>query len=454
MNFLTIKHPWKKAFLLLGAWLTVPLFAVAQDEASSADSLSTQLQEIRRQIHLEELFLDAVQSQLQQVRTQESQTNARLSELSTEISAVQKAPAGTTFDYQQSLRSTLEATREKQDLLEQQAASLTEQLELRQDWWQDWQARYSPRKNSILSTDSSRLWQLFTATESLGEWLEDHYLRQRKEQQQSQILEQLHNALKFTKEGQAHWERLAQHQQMLLERASQEQQQKESFLQSKQELQAALVQELNTNRQTRVQLTTQQARSTQTLQALRQQQRTLREALGPLIVEASFQLPEAVADPLPENIPVLSSPLRQPLRITAGFQDPAYFQRFGVPHNGVDLAAKQGADLLAPADGEVLRAFNAGMGYSYIILKHTAQFYTVYGHLSRIDVKNGDWVQRGAVIGATGGSPNSVGAGRYTTGPHLHFEAFFRGKYLDGAELLGITPAEGVLHSNKDFAGG
>lgn len=84
-------------------------------------------------------------------------------------------------------------------------------------------------------------------------------------------------------------------------------------------------------------------------------------------------------------------------------------------HRGVDLAAPQGAPIVAAADGRVTAAgWNGGYGRQ-IALAHAGGMRTTYGHLSRIAASTGSYVRRGQVIGY-------VGSSGLSTGPHLHFE--------------------------------
>jgi murein DD-endopeptidase MepM/ murein hydrolase activator NlpD len=92
-------------------------------------------------------------------------------------------------------------------------------------------------------------------------------------------------------------------------------------------------------------------------------------------------------------------------------------------HNGSDFAGKIGTPVLAAAGGTVRVAKSSGynFGYgNYIIITHANGSETVYAHLSRVLVSQGQTVGQGAQIGAIGSSGNS-------TGPHLHFE--IRGAY-------------------------
>lgn len=114
-------------------------------------------------------------------------------------------------------------------------------------------------------------------------------------------------------------------------------------------------------------------------------------------------------------------------RITSIFHDPAYPFKYLFEHPAIDIAAPQSTVITAPADGYVLKARDAGMGYSYISLIHNNGISTVYGHVSKIYVNNDEFVAKGDPIGEVGGMPGTPGAGRLTTGPHLHFEVRLNG---------------------------
>ena len=122
--------------------------------------------------------------------------------------------------------------------------------------------------------------------------------------------------------------------------------------------------------------------------------------------------------------------------ITATFHDPTYLFRKYFAHNAIDIKAQQGTSIVSAASGYVGRAKNAGMGYSYILIVHSNGFSTVYGHTLTSYVKEGDYVSQGQVIGLSGGMPGTPGAGRYSTGPHLHFEIRLDNNPVDPEKYL------------------
>ena len=88
-----------------------------------------------------------------------------------------------------------------------------------------------------------------------------------------------------------------------------------------------------------------------------------------------------------------------------------------IKHNGVDLKAEYGEEVLVIAEGEVIEAkYNQEMGY-YILVKHNnSEFtYTKYAHLSKLNVKAGDTVKKDEKIGEAGQTG-------MVTGVCLHFE--------------------------------
>ncbi len=93
----------------------------------------------------------------------------------------------------------------------------------------------------------------------------------------------------------------------------------------------------------------------------------------------------------------------------------SYGWRWGRPHSGIDIALDTGDKIYAAFDGVVRMAkYNGGYG-NCVVIRHYNNLETLYGHLSKINVKVGEKVKAGDVIGLGGSTGHS-------TGPHLHFE--------------------------------
>ncbi len=123
--------------------------------------------------------------------------------------------------------------------------------------------------------------------------------------------------------------------------------------------------------------------------------------------------------------------------ISAGFNDTAYRKKFGFPHHAVDIVTHQGTPVGAAADGIVFVTRDGGSkGFSYVLIGHAGGYTTLYGHLLTIGVRVGQQVDRGQIIGFSGGEPGTHGAGPSTTGPHLHFEVTQNGVYVNPLTVL------------------
>lgn len=93
-------------------------------------------------------------------------------------------------------------------------------------------------------------------------------------------------------------------------------------------------------------------------------------------------------------------------------------------HTGVDWAAAPGTPVIAAGRGQVVFAAAKGEYGNAIIIDHGSGWQTLYAQLSRIDVREGECVGFGALIGR-------VGSTGLSAGPHLHFEVVRDGAHLD-----------------------
>ncbi len=179
--------------------------------------------------------------------------------------------------------------------------------------------------------------------------------------------------------------------------------------------------------------------SEQRYQTLLEQAKREQESAQADLQSLEKSLREKFAGQLPSGVTSVGKllwPVDPSRGITAFFHDPSYPFRAIFEHPAIDIRASQGTPIRSADGGYVGRARDAGMGYSYIMIIHDNGISTVYGHVSRINVREGEVVAQGQIIGASGGAPGTPGAGRLTTGPHLHFETRLNGIPVNPLEYL------------------
>lgn len=142
------------------------------------------------------------------------------------------------------------------------------------------------------------------------------------------------------------------------------------------------------------------------------------------------QIKEVVAS---NQIKLSAIPSTWPVRgyITSGVGDRS--NPFGgggsETHPGLDIAATHGTAIEAPGDGIVITAGPQGGYGNMVAIDHGYGITTRFGHMSKIDVKVGDHVHRGAQLGAVGSTGRS-------TGPHLHYEVRQQDRVVDPMNYL------------------
>ena len=141
---------------------------------------------------------------------------------------------------------------------------------------------------------------------------------------------------------------------------------------------------------------------------------------GPLGVHFSlFPSVERGIPTLPSALPILGA------RLTSQFGE-RYHPILGrrLLHQGVDLAAPKGTPVVATIEGVVISAGWQGAYGLTVRVRHAGGLETRYAHLSQVEVRPGETIARGQVVGRVGSTGRS-------TGPHLHYEVRRFDKAID-----------------------
>ena len=116
---------------------------------------------------------------------------------------------------------------------------------------------------------------------------------------------------------------------------------------------------------------------------------------------------------------LLDLPLYQALAMASGFgwrSDP--FTKARKMHYGMDFTSPRGTPIYASGDGKIIRADNNSSGFGkHIRIDHGYGYLSLYAHLSKYNVKKGQKVKRGDLIGFVGSTGRSEA-------PHLHYEVW------------------------------
>lgn len=130
-----------------------------------------------------------------------------------------------------------------------------------------------------------------------------------------------------------------------------------------------------------------------------------------------------------KSIPV-GTPLKGKINSSFGYRKDPFKSRSGF-HSGLDIDANYGQHVVATADGVVTKAsWHTNYGKT-VIVKHKDNYETLYGHLSKLQVKEGQEVKVGDVIGKAGSTGRS-------TGTHLHYEVIKDGKRVNPKNFLSL----------------
>lgn len=135
-----------------------------------------------------------------------------------------------------------------------------------------------------------------------------------------------------------------------------------------------------------------------------------------------------------------SWPVFPPDGILHGFRDADYLTRHGHDLDAIRIDIPQRSDVYAPAPWVVYRVYpGAGLRKSWVIILHRHGYATVLSPLADIFVEEGQLVQRGEIIGRSGGMPGTQGAWLGTPWPHLDFQVLHNGEPADPFMFLDIS---------------
>ena len=142
---------------------------------------------------------------------------------------------------------------------------------------------------------------------------------------------------------------------------------------------------------------------------------------GPFAVDAAAHAPRVAGDIAGDWTPPVAGQVVRP------FDEP--IARYAAGHRGVDFAAPAGASVRAANDGTVSFAGDVA-GSLHVVVAHDGGIRTSYSFLSRVDVRVGQRVRRGEVVGAAGGVGDGHGSGI------LHFGVRIGDRYVDPMALF------------------
>ena len=107
-------------------------------------------------------------------------------------------------------------------------------------------------------------------------------------------------------------------------------------------------------------------------------------------------------------------------------------------HEGLDFTAPIGTEIYATGNGVAVKVEPFGRGYgNNVIIDHGFGYRTLYAHMSKFNVRQGQRINRGDVIGYVGSTGSS-------TGPHLHYEVWKNGTKIDPINFFfnDLTPEQ------------
>ena len=147
---------------------------------------------------------------------------------------------------------------------------------------------------------------------------------------------------------------------------------------------------------------------------------------------------ENTEDTISIDVSTFCYPLPTHYRVTSEFG----FRRARF-HYGIDLKLNVGDSVVSTFDGMVRIAKTQKGGYGkYVVVRHNNGLETVYGHLNKILVEQGQTVKAGEMLGEGGNTGRS-------TGPHLHFEVRYLGQAVNPRDVIDFADEKLCCHSDS-----
>ena len=142
---------------------------------------------------------------------------------------------------------------------------------------------------------------------------------------------------------------------------------------------------------------------------------------------------------IPSIKPVSQAKLKRRMKYLSGFGPRIHpIHKVKKFHKGLDFTAPRGTPIVASGNGKVIKSKNQRSGFGkHVKIDHGYGYVTVYAHMNSIDVKVGEEVKKGQVIG-------TVGSTGLSTAPHLHYEVHYKGKAINPIDFCmdGLSPEE------------
>ena len=108
------------------------------------------------------------------------------------------------------------------------------------------------------------------------------------------------------------------------------------------------------------------------------------------------------------------------------------------PHLALDIAAPEGTKIVSPSEGKIILIGNFFYAGNYVIIDHGYGLMSSYSHLSKIDVKVDQIINKGQKIG-------EVGSTGRVTGPHLHWSVYLDNTRINPESIIKDNFLESIL---------